>query len=47
MSDKLTRKLVNVDPSEGVQLMSLKIEDGRTNDLSDGNAFAIDYLSTH
>jgi hypothetical protein len=47
MSDKLTRKLVNVDPSEGIQLMSPKIEYGGTNDLSDGSAFAIDYVSGH
>jgi hypothetical protein len=27
--------------------MSLQIEYGRTNDLSDGGAFAVDYVSTH
>jgi hypothetical protein len=47
MSDQLTGKLVNVDASQVVELVSLEVEDSRSTDNRDVNATAVEDLSVH
>jgi hypothetical protein len=47
MSNQLSGKLVNVAAFEGVELLSLGIEDSRTNDDRYEGATTIEYISIH
>jgi hypothetical protein len=47
MSNQLSRKFVNVDVFEVVELLSRGIEDSRANDHRDVDAMAVEYLSVH
>src|SRR5260370_7027955 len=47
MSDQLTGKLVNVDASQIVELLSLEVEDCRATDNRDTSATAVEDVSVH
>src|SRR5258708_26861709 len=47
MSDQFSGKLVNVDASKVVKLLSLEIEDGRAKDDRYVDTTAVEYFSVH
>jgi hypothetical protein len=47
MSNQFSGKLVNIDASQVVKLLSLEIEDGRAEDDRDADALAVEDVSVH